>query len=430
MVGRSTILITSTCWWAFPARLAMAFADLGYSVEAMCPDHHPLLHTSVVGALHKYTALNPLAALRRAIASSRPVLVVPCDDRAVTHLHQLHGWAAGVGHAPALANLIERSLGRIESFPIAERRQDLIDIARSEGIRAPEMMRVSNPEDLAAAIDQLGLPAIMKVDGTWGGLGVIVVRTRAEAEQALASLGRPVGGARALKRWIVDRDPYSLLPCLSGQRPVVNLQRFVCGSPANTAVACWNGEVLACIGVAALRTRGDRGNSTVVRVIDNKEMTDASTKLVRRLGLSGFCGFDFVLEGSTDAAHLVEMNPRATPVTHLPLDGGRNLIVALAAQLTGPMVSTAANTVSDDIIAFFPQAWHLEPHSPLLTNGYHDVPWGEPNLVRELLKSPWPERQWLARLLGRLRVSPSLNAAPAGATTFAVGASARADGAS
>jgi predicted ATP-grasp superfamily ATP-dependent carboligase len=204
---------------------------------------------------------------------------------------------------------------------------------------------------------------------------------------------------------MVDRDPFSILPAISGTDPVINVQRFVEGTPANSAVACWNGEVLASISVVAMRTRGAQGASTVVRVIDHSEMIEAGAKLVRRLGLSGFCGFDFLLEKGSSAAHLIEMNARTTPISHLALAEGRNLVTALATRLDGITAISPTPSISQDVIAFFPQAWLLEPGSELLYSGYHDIPWGEQALVRELMKLPWPERSFLARLLSRLRQS-------------------------
>jgi predicted ATP-grasp superfamily ATP-dependent carboligase len=193
----------------------------------------------------------------------------------------------------------------------------------------------------------------------------------------------------------------------------VNIQRFVEGTPANSAVACWNGEVLASISVAAVRTRGAQGASTVVRIVDHPEMIEAGAKLVRRLGLSGFCGFDFILEAGTSTAHLVEMNARTTPISHLPLAEGRNLVTALATRLDGITAISPTPAILQDIIAFFPQAWLLEPNSELLHSGYHDVPWGEQALVRELMKLPWPERGFLARLLSWLRQSAGVTAVSA-----------------
>jgi hypothetical protein len=398
---RSTILIVSSCWWAFPARLAMAFASIGHRVEAICPAHHPLGKTRAVRTTYRYSALRPLQALAKAIRKSDPALIVPCDDRALAHLHALHA----AGQSVALNATIERSLGAPESFPTIGQRADLIAVARAEGIRAPDMLRVSTEDELKTALAQLGLPAVMKVDGTWGGLGVKIVHSLGEATKALRTLSQPVGPARALKRLMVDRDPFSILPAAAGLSPVVNVQRFVEGTPANSAVACWNGEVLASIAVVAMRTRGPQGASTVVRVIDHPEMLDAGAKLVRRLGLSGFCGFDFQLEAGTCAAHLIEMNARTTPISHLALSEGRNPVTALATKLDGITAIGPTPSIDQDVIAFFPQAWLLEPGSELLYSGYHDIPWGEAALVRELMKLPWPERSFLARLLSRMRQS-------------------------
>ena len=422
MNPRSTILIVSSCWWAFPARLAMAFASIGHRVEAICPGHHPLEKTKAVRTLYRYSALRPLEALAKAIKRAEPALIVPCDDRAIAHLHELY--ASGYA-SPALNAVIEQSLGRADSFPIAERRSDLIAVAHAEGIHAPDMVRVATADELRVALDQVGLPAVMKVDGTWGGLGVRVVHSFAEAARTLRALSRPVDATRAMKRLVVDRDPFFVLPLLAGATPVVNVQRFVEGTPANSAVACWNGEVLASIAVAAVRTRGAQGASTAVRVIDHPEMIEAGAKLVRRLGLSGFCGFDFILEAGSSAAHLIEMNARTTPISHLPLAEGRNLVTALATRLDGITAISCTPPITQDIIAFFPQAWLLEPNSELLHSGYHDVPWGEQALVRELMKLPWPERGFLARLLSRLR--QSAGASPVSALPVHYGALSTAD---
>jgi hypothetical protein len=259
------------------------------------------------------------------------------------------------------------------------------------------MLPLASAGQLEPALAQVGLPAIMKVDGTWGGLGVRKVHSLAEARHMLRGLAKPLDAARAIKRLLVHRDPYSLAPWLARDRPVVNIQRFVSGRPANNAVACWQGQVLACINVEVLRARGERGASTVVRVIENREMTEASVKLVRRLNLSGLCGFDFLIEESTGAAHLLEMNGRATPLSHLPLGPGRDPVRALSTRLGGTIDARPVPAIAQDVIAFFPQAWHLEPDCEYLTQGYHDVPWEEPDLVMDLMQRPWPDRNLAAR---------------------------------
>ena len=49
-------------------------------------------------------------------------------------------------------------------------------------------------------------------------------------------------------------------------------------------------------------------------------MAETARQLIRRFGLSGFCGFDFILTDDGDA-HLLEINPRVTPTCHLLVEG-------------------------------------------------------------------------------------------------------------
>ncbi len=422
--GRSaaagTILIASTCWWAFPARIAMEFAAMGFRVEATCPLGHPLRSTRAVDRLHHYRPLDPLGGLAAAIAAAQPTLIVPCDDRAVTHLHALHARLSAAASPEAAlrdaalpparppprdarAALIERSLGAARFYPIADSRTDLIDAAREAGIPAPAMYSVGNRDELRRALTQLGFPAVMKVDGTWGGLGVMVIDNLLHAEQAFAKASRRLTARQVIKRLLVDRDPMHVLPWLAGGRPKVSVQRFVQGRPAFCAVSCWEGRVLAAISMEVLNAHNPVGASTIVRRVDHPLMEDAAARLVGRLKLSGLCGLDFVIETATGQPFLVELNARSTPVCHLALGEGRDLLTTLASSATGSPIAERPLLTANDTIAFFPQAWLLEPGNPLLKTGHHDVPWEDPVLMRELLRLPWPDRGWLARALSRHR---------------------------
>lgn len=396
-----TVLIASTTWWASPSRLAMAFAALGHRVEVICPAHHPLLKTSAVHRRYRYRPYRPLSGLAKAIAQAEPALIIPCDDRAVLHLHQLQAQAAAQGSP--LAGVIARSLGDPRHYAAVDCRSALIAAARAAGAGAPDMAVVATPDQLADALHRVGLPAVVKVDGTWGGFGVEYVTTPKQAEAAIARLSRPLGAIRAFKRLIVNRDPFSILPWLHREKPLANLQAFVTGRPANCAVACWQGEVLARISCEVISARGETGNSTVVRVVDSPQMAEAAQRIVRHLGLSGFHGFDFLIDGA-GAAHLLELNPRGTPSCHLALGPGADLVAALSARLYGTPPSPRNRDAQSDIIAFFPQAWFLDPSSTALHTGFHDVPWEDPVLVRELTKAAWPDRGVLVRLSNWLRV--------------------------
>ena len=48
-----------------------------------------------------------------------------------------------------------------------------------------------------------------------------------------------------------------------------------------------------------------------MRVIDHPQMAAMAEAVADHLGLSGFCGFDFMLTPSNEA-YMLELNPRAT----------------------------------------------------------------------------------------------------------------------
>jgi hypothetical protein len=127
-------------------------------------------------------------------------------------------------------------------------------------------------------------------------------------------------------------------------------------------------------------------------------MERAARLLVRRLGLSGFCGLDFVIEETTGNAFLIEVNPRTAQLGRLRADGV-TLAGVLSDRLRGITPTKAAVSArSPEIVALFPQAWLSPSAEPLLHSSYHDIPWEEPALVAELLKRPWDIRGPIARL--------------------------------
>jgi ATP-grasp domain len=170
------------------------------------------------------------------------------------------------------------------------------------------------------------------VDETWGGMGVTIVRTAAEAERAFARLRAWPGFPRALKRLLINCDATLLRRVLDKRQSVVSLHRYVDGRPANAAVACWKGKVLAAVLAEVLESDGPTGPATVMRVVTHPGMSSAIERMVDQLQLSGLCGFDFILRAESGDAVLIELNPRATPACRLLTAEGRTLTMALCNQ--------------------------------------------------------------------------------------------------
>ncbi|HEV2329071.1 MAG TPA: ATP-grasp domain-containing protein [Verrucomicrobiae bacterium] len=346
--------------------------------------------------MFRYNALRPLESLKRAIETADPDFIIPCDDRAVEHAHELHAKARSIGgRRNEIATLIEKSLGSPESYPIVSSRYELLRIAREEGLRVPDTEQISSESDLQSWQRRHAFPWVLKADGTYGGHGVRMVQTPKQAGSFLTGLIGYYTASRAIKRLCVNRDAFWLRPWWNRVKPVITVQSYIYGKPANCAVVCWRGKVLAGVGVDVLSSAGTTGPAGLVRISENSDMMLCAERIARRLNLSGFFGLDFIIEEGTGRTWLIEMNPRPTRVSRLQLGKGRDQIGALYAQLSGQAARELPPVTHNNMIAYFPDAW--DSKSEFLDSCYHDIPEGEPELVHEI-RRPWPTRTLLWRL--------------------------------
>jgi carbamoyl-phosphate synthase L subunit-like protein len=394
------VLIATTARWIPTARVIVALENAGFTIDAVCPSGHPLSKTDAVRKIYKYRGLDALASFGEAIAASKPDLIVPGDDLAAQQLHLLYEQEHRKGDAgkPVCA-LIARSLGAPENFPLLYARAAFIQLAQEDGIRVPKTQVIRNIADLEKWMSAAGadFPVVLKADGSSGGDGVRVVRTLEEANRGLRALQAPPLLLRAAKRALIDRDFALVWPSLLRRRSVVSAQTFIAGREATSAVACWKGEVLASLQFEVLNKVASSGHATVLRAIDDAEMSAAAEKIVRRLNLSGVHGFDFMLESQSGDAYLLEINPRLTQVGHLTLGPGRDIPAALFSAVSGQAVCPAPKITEENTIALFPQEWIRDSASPFLQSAYHDVPWDKPELIRACVRARRKQRAWYSQ---------------------------------
>lgn len=374
------LLLTATTPWPTAGRLAAAFARLSWRVDVIAPSDAPVLASRFVETVHCYSPFAPVYALKAAILASGADLVIPCDDRALRDLLQLHGDVVRSGERDVAA-LIARSLGAPEHYDTLIARPDFIAAAAALGIAVPRTRAIANEADFESGLAELGLPVVLKVDGSCGGDGVAVAYSRQEARAAYRRMSRPLSVSRLLARALARRDAHHLVSAVVPERPRLSMQAFIAGTQATMSFAAWRGEVRAALQFDVVASDGETGPAAIVRRVEDPAMAAAAAKLARRFGLCGLHGLDFVRDAS-GAVHLLEINPRATQTSALALGGGGDLAAALTVGATDAAVGPRGPAATQDLVALFPQGCLCAPTQPALGGAHFDVPWDDPALLR------------------------------------------------
>jgi glutathione synthase/RimK-type ligase-like ATP-grasp enzyme len=361
----------------------MAFRRVGCEVHLVCPPNHPALSAHALQQSYRYHGVSAQQSLRNAMLKAAPDVVIPCDDVAMRHMHRLY-WIASQGkneESMAISKLLQHSMGNPAGYPITESREKFIALIQELDVRVPETKTVNSADQVEEWLAQFGFPAVLKADGTSGGEGVKIVHTMPEALRAYKTLRAPLATVVAAKRTFIDRDSNCIVPWLMQHPRQVSVQRFVAGPDATIAAACWQGEVLASIDAEVLQTSKPKGPATIIRIRQNDERLKTVRKIVCKLGFTGLCGFDFMMDAASGDSYLIEMNARSTQTCSLPLGPQRDLIASFCTALTGQPCFDAPLQFPGDTIALFPMAWAGDTSSDLFRSSYLDLPEAEPELV-------------------------------------------------
>jgi ATP-grasp in the biosynthetic pathway with Ter operon len=377
------VLLAHSMLWPNIARLAIVFRRAGFAVDALAPAGHPIHRMCSPERTFIYRPTSGYMSVQEAINTSRPEFLIPCDDRVVGHLHRLQKEASAPGETVNwLARLIESSLGPPASYKVVTHRRSLASLAELPDVHIPQTDPVETIQQLKDWARRYGLPAVLKLDGSSGGRDVILIRKDSQITSSFIRMRIQQSALRRIKNALFDGD---IEPFFSPQRfsaARISVQSYVAGDLANCAIACWRGDVSASVAVEVTRNRSAFGLATAVRQVRGDAMVAAARSIARHLQLSGFCGFDFVLDDDTKQPQLIEINPRATQINHFPASAGPDLPTALIGALCGQAAINSAERAPYDQVALFPQEWQRDPNSELLSTVFHDVPYEEPELLR------------------------------------------------
>lgn len=387
------VLLFSSADGEFASMIASNFVHEGFIVEALCKDDHVLACSSAVARAFRYSLSRQLGSLRAAIVSSRPDLIVCCDDPARYALTRLHRASANSTdpESQEIRALIGRSLGKPEHFDLAEEKSRLLEALKDTEVRMPLSLGVPNAEALDEICRMLTFPVVLKRDRTFGGRGVIICRDRDEAMRGYRQLAAAPTLRDSMRDLVRKGDASALKNYLLPSASVIAAQAYIEGRPANRSVGCSSGEVIAGLTVVALKTDRDdiTGPATVVEIVQNAEIDRMASLIVKRLGLSGICGFDFVIETRTGLPYLLELNPRATPTCHLGRAHDSDICGALRRAFGGGLPATKTAVHQGDVagpIALFPGELRRDPASSYVVSGYHAAPWNDQKVLMKIFR--------------------------------------------
>src|SRR3984893_2792259 len=267
-----------------------------------------------------------------------------------------------------------------------DNKSDFLARVEIEGLRSPRTIVIPATRAFESSVPaELSYPIVVKADQSYGGRCVRIVNSDADVRATVWELQTPTTWRSIFRRFFgAILGSEALGPLKLPLRRTVSLQQYIPGRPSNRAVICWKGKGLAGISVEAVEVKHGSGPASVVRLIDHSEMAIFAEHLVKRLDLSGFVGFDFVLD-SSNQAWIIEMNPRVTPICHFSLADGTNLAGSLYKQLTGMQSLSRRAPLNCGLIALFPDEILRSPFSEHLHFGQLDVPWDELEVVRRVL---------------------------------------------
>lgn len=398
---RARAAVVTAQRWPSAGMMARSLHAAGFSVAAVAPLRHPLRTLTSLDRLWTLRSWMPGGTIDAMLANWAPAIVVPCDDLAVDLLHET--WrrhrARPVACSARTLSVLEDSLGDPATAFTSRRKSAVLSLAAAHGLATPRSQVVEDELALRAAVAAMPYPLLLKADDLWGGIGVRACRDADAALAAFRQMRRAPPwasiGAQALRvaSWIPLRARLRFSP------PTISVQELVPGVAANCGALCWRGRVLASNTHQVLAGQRNNGPASVVRVAPHDGIATTVERLTGLLGLSGFCGFDFIIETGTRRAVLLEINPRMTSASYVAAPGTTSLTTHLRRHVAGDVALPEAAAL-DAVVTLFPQELDRDRHSPALFEHRHDVPWDEPEFLRACIGHG--ERADLLRRLGLL----------------------------
>jgi predicted ATP-grasp superfamily ATP-dependent carboligase len=203
-----------------------------------------------------------------------------------------------------LERKVRIALAKEPALKVAINKERTLEIAQELGIGVPKGMKVETVGEVAAALCEIGLPAVVKPVESWvwneqqgSTLTCKLVTTYDEAIQAVERL-TSLGGSTIIQQF------------LSGRREAVSFLYA-------------NGEIYARFAQWAKRTQPPLGGTSVLRqsIAVPSDIGEQAERLVRMLDLEGYCEVEFRRDDA-GTPYLMEINPRLSASVEVAVRAG------------------------------------------------------------------------------------------------------------
>jgi len=376
MTRTSVLLVTTATKWLAPAQMPSALRRAGFEVSLLAPRDSLAEKSRYLAKIEHLetdaTQLDWVQAFAATVEATSPRLVVPCDDTAVRLLHMLA--LSQPPDMPAatyleLAVLVRASLGNPEHFRTSVDKVRLPQAAEALGVRVPPYALVASLSEAQSFAASCGYPVVLK-------------RGHGAAGEWVAIVSQPIELPETYARFAAA-TPLSLEGETDSR---ILIQAHISGPVFSQAMTAWEGKVLAGFVREKLITHPPLGPATVVRCLHAPEIRRFSDQLAIGLGMSGFFGLEYIVDARTGETHLLEINRRATPATHVGGMIGVDLCAALYAAINGGPQSVRGDLAAGEehLIAHFPQEWLRDPQSRYLRDFRVDAPWDDPEVMEAM----------------------------------------------
>jgi cation diffusion facilitator CzcD-associated flavoprotein CzcO/predicted ATP-grasp superfamily ATP-dependent carboligase len=261
---------------------APAFASRWCTVSAVLPDF----------AEDRGAFVNALVEL---CARHRPQALIPSHDGTIEALRDRRGEIEGV---------VGLALASAEPLAIAVDKSRTLAVASALGLRIPRGAIVKEVAEAAAALDEVGLPAVVKPARSWAQqngtgqrLSAVPATTRAAALTAIEAVLED-GLEAVVQQWLPgDREAISFIYA--------------------------RGRMWARFAQRTTRTAPPLGGSSVLResIPLPDDITRDAERLVREIDLEGYSEVEFRRDAEGRAA-LMEINPRLSASVEVAVRAG------------------------------------------------------------------------------------------------------------